>query len=246
MASAPPAPPPPPRPITAAAHRRTWTDPIIRFWILATVVLVGIGGWFVTQQVIAARSEQWLIANGVAVNAYIVDANGDSHADAPPGSVFDLKFTLPGQSEVVVSGTLATQTTLIKPRTYILLHVNPNDPSDWTDRQEPEPLARRLIAGSVIVPSIIITALAALLLRRRMLRLWRNAEASLFTVVESRHSALAPLSHTVRCVVSTGRDSNIVTVYVPAKFPRPKTGEVLWLIHDPKNAKGAIAACAFE
>ena len=85
-----------------------------------------------------------------------------------------------------------------------------------------------------------------LLLRRRLLRLWRDADAVLFSVVDTRHTALAPLSHTVRCVSAVGRDPTIVTVFLPTRFPRPQPGELLWLIHRPGKPKSAIAASAYE
>jgi len=50
----------------------------------------------------------------------------------------------------------------------------------------------------------------------------------------------------VRCVVSTGRDSTIITVHLPMRSPRPQRGEVLWLIHPQGKPKAAIAARAFE
>jgi hypothetical protein len=242
----PPAPPPPPRPLTASAQRRGWTDPIVRFWILASVALVGIGGWFVTEQVIASRSEAWLIANGAPVTATVISVGGDARVGkkSPPGSPCTLKFDWNGQT-INVDGTLASNDFVTTGET-VLLHIDPNDTSVWTDRSAPEPLGRRLIAGAVVIPAVLITVAAAMMLRRRLLGVWRDAEAALYTVVQTRYSALAPLSHTVLCVVGTGRDPTIVTVYLPARFPRPKPGEVLWLIRRSGKAKSAIAACAFE
>jgi len=245
--NAPPPPAPPPRPVTSTANRRSWTEPLVRFWILATVVLLGIGGWFVTQQFMASRSEQWLIANGIVKDALVIEANGDSRTEAkfPPGSPCTLKFDWQDQT-VNVHGTLTSNDFLIIGRTKVQIHVDPNDPTNWTDRTTPEPLARRLIAGAVIIPAALITALAAVFLRQRVLRVWREGQPFLFTVVDTRYSALAPLSHTVRCVVSTGRDSTIITVHLPMRSPRPQRGEVLWLIHPQGKPKAAIAARAFE
>jgi hypothetical protein len=244
--NAPPPPPPPPRPVTSAANRRSWTEPLVRFWILATAGLLAIGGWFVTQQLIASRSEQWLIAHGAAVNAVLIETNGDSRTGAkfPPGSPCTLKFDWQGQT-VNVHGTLTSNAFLTNGQT-VQLHVDPNDPTDWTDRTKPEPLAHRLVAGTVIIPAALITALAAVLLRQRVLRVWREGQSFLYTVVDARYSALAPLSHTVRCVVSTGRDSTVITVHLPMKLPRPQHGDVLWLIHPQGKPKAAIAARAFE
>jgi hypothetical protein len=219
---------------------------LVRFWILATAVLLAIGGWFFTQQFMSSRSEQWLIAHGEAVNAVLIEVNGDSRTGAkfPPGSPCTLKFDWQGQA-VNVHGMLTSNDFLINGQT-VQLRVDPNDPTDWTDRKEPEPLAHRLIAGAIIIPAALITALAAVFLRQRVLRVWREGQPFLFTVVDTRYSALAPLSHTVRCVVSTGRDSTIITVHLPMRSPRPQRGEVLWLIHPQGKPKAAIAARAFE
>jgi hypothetical protein len=245
-ANAPPAPPPPPRPLTAAANRRGWTEPVVRFWILATLVLVGIGGWFITKQVIAARNQQWLIANGTPVTATVVSVDNDARIGkkSPPGSSCTLKFDWKDQT-INVDGALSSNDFITTGQT-VSLHVDPNDTSVWTDRTEPEPLGHLLIAGWVIIPAVTITAAGALLLRRRLLSVWRGSDAALYNVLSVRYSALAPLSHTVSCVVATGRDPTIVTVYLPSRFPRPQPGEVLWLLRRSGNSKSAIAACAFE
>jgi hypothetical protein len=245
-ASAPPAPAPPPRLVTPAAKRRSWTDPIIRFWILATIVLLGIGGWFITQQVIESRNEQWLIANGTSVNAIVLSSGGDSRPGKkiPPGTPCTLQFDWKDEA-VSVDGTLATNDFFTIGQT-VPLRVDPNDTSIWTDRTAPEPLGRRLIAGAVVIPAVLITGAGALLLRRRLLRIWRDGDAVLYAVVETKYSALAPLSHTVACVTAAGRDPTIIVVYLPARFARPKPGDFLWLIRRPDKPKPAIAACAFE
>ena len=160
---------------------------------------------------------------------------------SPPGSPCTLKFDWKDET-INVDGALSTNDFITTGQT-VSLRVDPNDTSVWTDRTEPEPLGHRLIAGSVVIPAALITAAAALLLRRRLLRVWRDAEAALYTVLEVRYSALAPLSHTVSCVVATGRDPTVIVVYLPARFPRPQPGEVLWLIRRPGKAKSAIAAC---
>jgi hypothetical protein len=247
-ANAPPPPAPPPRPVTVTANRRSWSEPLVRFWILATAALLGIGGWFVTQQFMASRSEQWLITHGTLVkDALVIEANGDvrNGAKFPPGTSCTLKFDWQGQT-MIVHGTLTSNDFLTVGQTKVQIHFNPNDAADWTDRTEPEPLARRLIAGAVIVPAALFAALAAVFLRRRVLRVWREGQSFLYTVVDTRYSALAPLSHSVRCVINTGRNSTVITVHLPMKLPRPQRGEVLWLIHPQGKPKAAIAARAFE
>jgi hypothetical protein len=248
IVTAPPSPSLPPRIISPTANWRSWSEPIVRFWLLATIALLAIGIWFFTQQFLDARSQQWLITHGTIVNnAVALDTNGDNLHPIPVGSTVTLKFDWQGEPTVVY-GILYSQTVSLAPGKPIpfALHVNPNDPTDWTDRQEPESLAHRLATGTVIAAAALLTALATLLLRRRLLHIWRDAEAVLFSVVDTRHTALAPLSHTVRCVSAVGRDPTIVTVFLPTRFPRPQPGELLWLIHRPGKPKSAIAAAAYE
>ena len=80
--------------ITPAARRRCWTEPVIRFWLLATVALVGIGGWFFTARVIEARREQWLIANGTPVTATVSSVNGESRNGGKISAGFTLYFEI--------------------------------------------------------------------------------------------------------------------------------------------------------
>ncbi len=98
--NAPPEPPPPPRPISPAVSRRSWAEPIVRFWLIATVALLFIGGWFFVQQLLAFRSEQRLIAGGAVVTASVIEVNGEARVGAkyPPGLPCTLKFDWQGQT----------------------------------------------------------------------------------------------------------------------------------------------------
>jgi hypothetical protein len=246
MASAPAPPSPPPRPVTRAASRRSWLEPRVRFWWLATIVLLVIALWFVAEQILAFRGERQLIRHGALVAATVSSVDGDSRVgkQVPPGTPCELKFPWNGQI-LYVTGTLAGDDYVTDGET-VQLHVDPRDPSDWTDRNEAEPVGRRMIAGAVVVLAVIATSAASLRLRRRMLRAWADAPAVPYSVFDTRHAALAPLSHAVRCVAVSGRDQNLVTVYLPARLPRPETGDVLWLIHPPGNPSAAVAAAAFQ
>jgi len=234
----------PPRALTGLVRRRSWLEPAVRFWWVASLVLLIIGIWFVLTQVMAFHRERWLIANGTTVTATIINANGDSRTGAkfPPGTACTLSFTLGGQT-VTVSGALDSYITTGQ---TVALRVNPNDPTEWTFRNEPDPLNSRLIAGAVIAVAVVATAVTAVVLRRRVLNIWRDAAAIAYTVVDTRHSALAPLSHAVRCTMLTGRNTRLLTVYLPGRLPQPSSGEVLWLLHPPSNPGAAIAIRAYE
>jgi hypothetical protein len=245
----PPEPGPPPRAKTPAAVRRSWMEPMVRFWVLSTLLLVVILGWFVAEQGRDFFIEKRLIAQGTAVVATVADVNGDSRVGAkfPPGTPATLTFKFNGQDEVV-SGPLKYETDhdFVVIGQTVPLHVDPGDPSQWTDRTEAEPIARRLIAGAVVIPAMLATGFAALLGQRRRMKIWRDGIASAYSVYETRTSALAPLSHAVRCVSAQGGGDDLVTVYLPGKVQRPQTGEVLWLIQLAGKPNAAIAARAFE
>jgi hypothetical protein len=234
----------PPRAVTPLVRRRSWTEPSVRFWWLASLVLLIIGVWFFLTQAREYQRERWLISNGTPVNAIIADANGDSRVGAkfPPGTECTLRFSFGGQN-ISVSGMLDT---FITNGQTVVLHVNPADPTEWTFRSQADPLNSRLSAGAVIAVAVLATGATALWLRRRVLRVWRDAAAIAYTVVDTRHSALAPLSHAVRCTMLTGRNTRLLTVYLPGKLPRPSSGEILWLLHPPSRPSAAIAAQAYQ
>lgn len=247
LASAPPPPPKPPRTMTNLARRRSWTEPKVRFWILITLVLAAIGAWFIYDQVSEFRHERDLIRNGALVTATVLDVNGDSHAKFLPASIYscEMEFTWQGQ-QITVEGVPTSLTGYVTHGQPVQMHIDPDRPTEWTDKTEPEPIVQRLIAGTVILPIAIAAGVTTWLLRRRVVRLWTDVEASPYSVVDVGTSALAPLSHTVRCVAFTGRDDTVLTVYLPPRFPKPKTGDVLWLIHPPGKSRTCIPAVPYE
>jgi hypothetical protein len=239
-------PPLPPRPITPLAARRSWTDPRVRFWWLASLALLAIGIWFVVEQVIAAQNEAHLIHDGTVVMAKVttVLSENDSRPGrySKPDSEIALKFDWKGEP-TNVTGVLKDT---VRTGDTVQIRVDPEDPTRWTDHTEAEPLGRRLIAGAVIFPTVLATGLWAALMHRRILRTWRDGEAEAYSVVDMRHTALAPLSHAVRGVTATGRDRRLVLVYLPGKHPRPEPGEVIWFIHPRGKPSASIAAPTIE
>jgi hypothetical protein len=249
------APPPssPPRQITRTVAIRSWWEPSVRFWWIATLAMIFIAACFLFTQLASYFQEGELIQHGIPVTATIVSA-GEEHDSRtsrlfPPDAPVDITFTFNGQtvSQSGVALTVINDSDFIHPGQTIHLRVDPKDSSVWTDRTQPELLARRLIAGVVMIPVIAATLLAALLLRRRVVRTWQNAQATEYGVVSTTRSALAPLSHLVRCEpLTVGTDRRLVTVYLPARFAKPAPGDVLWLMHPPGKPLASIAAAAYE
>ena len=67
----------------------------------------------------------------------------------------------------------------------------------------------------MLLPVIVACVLVAALIRRRLLRLWQREPARLAVVVDSRPTALAPLSRAVRCTLRDGHPRQAVTVFIP-------------------------------
>lgn len=247
---APPPPPEPPRPVTSKVRWRSWQEPGVRFWWLATLVLLTIFCWFVVMEAVEYQRESRLIATGVPVNAkidHIADATrvtAKYQPDTPCSLVFDWNGQKINIDDVVLDITNGVD--FIHPGQIVPIRVNPNDPTEWTDHKTAEPMAHRLIAASVILPISLFTLLAALLLRFRILRIWKDGPAMPYSVDTVQRSALAPLSHTVRCIPLEARQKRIVNVCLPGRLPKPVNGDIIWLIHPRGKSNAAIAAAAYE
>jgi hypothetical protein len=226
--------------------KRSWREPAVRFWWLSSIVLLLIGLWFVLQQAREYQVERQL-TNNPAIPATITDIAGTSRHGArfTPGNPCTLSFTLNGQT-TLVTGNLEQTTDYISPGQTVMIHVNPANPTEWTDRDRPVPILRRSVAGFLIVPLGLIAWIGAVWQRRRILNNWRQSPALAYSVVEWRYTALAPLSRAVRCVDAAGRDKKLVTVFLPSRHAQPNPNDVLWLIHPAGDARLAIAAAAYE
>jgi hypothetical protein len=222
-------------------------EPMIRFWWLTSVALFLVMLIYGLDQFRGFWGERQLIAHGTLVKATITHIDPDFRfpgQSAPPESACDLQID--NQATPLTGVLLSGQEDNIYIGQRIQLRMDPNDPSIWTDRMEPEPIGHRLIAGTVILPILAGTLVTTWLLRRRVLAAWQNSEAREYAVVDSVHSALAPLSHTVRCEPIMGHDRRLVTVYLPGRFAKPAPGEILWLLYPPGHAKAAVAAVAYQ
>jgi len=237
-------PPQTPRTITPHVLARSWMEPRVRCWWLSGAALVLIGIIFVGQQLISYLRESRLIRTGKTVDALVVEAQGSSrHGEpAPPGTQFSVSFPWNG-SNVRVSLVSDNYTFVDK---HIQLHVNPNDPTEFTDRSSPEPFFRGLIAGAVVIlPVLAGTVVAAWLARKQVLATWQQGITDIYGVIDARNTALAPRSHSVRCIRADGTDLRIVTVYVPNHVADPREGDLLWLVHPRNNSRAALAVIAY-
>ncbi|MDB5171637.1 MAG: hypothetical protein JWO87_2353 [Phycisphaerales bacterium] len=236
-----------PRKLTARVRRRAWGEPRVRFWWLIGVVMLGIGTWFAVVAFRDRAKVQWLIDRGIPVEALVNVANTETvrNRAEPPDSIVELRFDWHGQSFTPHPRMLPGRKEPIITKSKLLIHVNPNDPNDWTWLSAPEPLLTLMTGALVAIPIGVCSLLAALLVRGRMLRVWRTGEAVETLVMDSRNTALAPLSRAARVTPADEDDKRLYKVFVPAGIPLDR-GESVWIIRAKRNSTSAVSAAWFE
>jgi hypothetical protein len=123
----------------------------------------------------------------------------------------------------------------------ITLHVDPKDPTRWTDRSEPTPLLASLIVGLIALPIVPLLAVFGILQQRGFQRTWQKGTAALAVVHERKQSPIAPMSYALRCSMQDLRTRELFTVYVPRIGNGLEKGDVIWVITASKKGN-ALAA----
>jgi hypothetical protein len=160
----------------------------------------------------------------------------------PPDTPCILRFPWHGSEHVSGARVLAGREEFIAAGDTVRIFVNPDDPDDWTARVRPGSMAPRLLGAGIALLAGLIGLLVSWFCHRRVLWVWREGEAVESLVIESRHTALAPLAQAVRCTPQAEKDTRIFTVYSRARGDRLERGEAIWVLARPKRAAGAEAA----
>ena len=232
-----------PRPLTPLASRRAWTEPRVRlWWLMAAAVLLAILA-YAGDRLWDRRAENQLIANGVPVTATVVST--EQHATAGQTAAVDepvtIGFAWHGKP-VNAQGTLTRPSFIGR---TVDVHVDPADPTNWTDRTAPTPLSDALFVGLLLLPIAPVLLGVAWLARRSVVRTYRTGASAVAVVSARRQVPIAPLSHAVRCSFRDGTDRRLHTVYVPRGGGRLAKGDVLWVVLPPRRGK-PVAAMWFE
>jgi hypothetical protein len=127
----------------------------------------------------------------------------------------------------------------------IKVHVDPKDPTVWTDRKEPPALGGKMLAPLLLLPAVLVSLLATAWLRGRVAKLWTNGEARQAIVIDAKQSPLAPLSSLARCALVEG-DNRLISVTVPHRLGKVSKGRTLWIVTAPGNPQRAVAAAVFQ
>jgi hypothetical protein len=251
----PPSLPPVPRPITHRARRRSWAEMPVRVWMILTLLVAIVTVYFTVTQVRQARRDRWLIEHGVDVVAKFTMVNGDPVPKRRPRNeplpLSTAKFTLNGREYELKIDRLEA-----KPGTYAMvgsdehalrIKVDPNDPTGrWTEQTQPRPWSQELTAVGFLAPLLVLLFIVMLWKRRGVLKAWSGDPLTPAVVVETRHTATAPMSRVIRFTLRDGADRRIWHTLMPTAAGIPQQGETIWLICPPNNPGRAIVAKLYQ
>jgi hypothetical protein len=265
-------PPAAPRPVTAGASRRSWFEPRVRAFWLVGLVLGGVSVALSSLQYVESSHDRRLIERNYRGWALITEAGGFSlkgHTVTDPGALFKLEMHLPDRAPYELArlaplppGTITYATTRPgqvpasgagesgpAPRftvgRYAPVFVNPNDPNDFTARVSVSALSE-LAVGLAFVPVAILLLAIAFFNRWRILSIWKRGEPAVAMVVDTRYSAVAPLSRIVRFTLRDSHDPRIFSVIIPTRFGRMQAGDEFYVVHPRRGPQQAIVAGLYQ
>ena len=242
--------PPVPRPRTHRVCRRSWGEMSVRVWLVLAGVVLLVTVYFTVTRVSEAMDDRWLVQHGTAVRAKVETAMGvPVPKRLPRNEPIDttLSFTLPdGKRHEIAARLEAKPGAFVQPGTELPIKVDPNAPDRWTERTEPQSWKAELTVVGMLLPLLVLLIGAALWKRMGVLRIWRNEPLAAGTVVEVRHTAVAPRSRVVRFTLRDSADRRVWAALLPTSAGIPARDETLWLICPPNNPGRAIPAKTYH
>jgi len=149
------------------------------------------------------------------------------------------------RKQLAFFGELPASTDLKPEASVITLHVDPEDFSRWTDRQQTTML-QDVFMSLWLLPGAAILLVVAMAMRQRVLRTWRNGQLVAGIVVDSRQSALAPLSRLVRFSPRDSRDQRVFYLLIPSAMGVLQRGSVLWVVAPQGRLDLSIPAALYQ
>ncbi len=222
-------------------------EPRVRLWWMAALLLLLIAIAWSARQYLAWHRQTSLVRAGTQLEAVIWQPQDwragkpIPNRSIPAGAEAVLVWTVDGNEydgmttfgRPVLSGQTAP------------VWIDPANPARWTANGVVSPLRQELVALIVLVPMLLLSALAAWAMRWRVMRIWTDGEAQRAVVVDSRLSALSPRSRQVRCSLLDVADRRLITVTIPVACGVPAKGESFYLLAPPGQYDKAVAARAF-
>lgn len=242
-----PLPPPPPRPILPRVRRRAWAEPTVRFWWLmaaALLVLAPIVG--------APPVKRWQtlfrLADQPPVQARLLRTHREAIEGRPvlPGDTVQIEINT-GDKPRQLWGTLDgwAQGPLPRVGSTVEIRVDPQNPDVWAVVHKVPPLLTALATGLVVAAIALIPLLLAIVLRRRILKTWRDGGAREAAILSSQTTALAPGAWAAQCawIEDEGaplapHDRTIFRVFIPKRLrPTQEEGQTAMVLALPKGGK---------
>jgi hypothetical protein len=189
-----------------------------------------------------------LITHGQRVDAEVMGwepfVDGAAGRLVQPDAQVDIRYTYRGQT-YRPHGALAGRKEPIYIRSTIPVIIDPATPTRWTAQLQPPSLPQELLPAMLLIPFVVVPLLVAAFNRRRVLRIYRDGEPLLATVVSAGQSAAAPGSRLIRCALHAPGDARIIKTVLPAR-KTPPAGQPLWLIAPSNRPQQALPAALFE
>jgi hypothetical protein len=220
-------------------------EPRVRFWGVATVVLLLIAIGYTVGAFHDWQIEADLINHGTLVQATINEAGGGiARRVIAEDAAWDVKFPLNGQTQVETGYPPYTDE-----RRYngdvIPIHVDPNNPEHWTNRPTPPPLGQRLIGLPFILGMAVICFLFAIIRAMRLRGICAAGIIGEARILSLGQSALAPRSYAVRCVWADERSRSIYSVFVSRRV-RPAVDDIIHIAASQKSLLAMTVSDAIQ
>lgn len=220
----------------------------MRIWFVACVLFLAATAYWTAMQMIGWYNDNRLVDKGLPTEAIVYHPQDFNAGNRIEGR------SIPKRARIVLvwthNGTEYRADTAIdqdiQSGQTIPIRIDPKSPDQMTTRTEAVPLGDYLFGLVILLPVVVITALVAVVMRQRVLSIYRNGQIHPAIVVDTRTSALTPLSRQVRCTLRDLRDKRIVTVTIPTRQGIPQKGQTIQLITPPGRVSGSLAAAAYE
>jgi hypothetical protein len=127
----------------------------------------------------------------------------------------------------------------------LFVRMDPDNPLRWTDRLSVA-WFDQLLVDIIIAPLIVVMVVMALLRRRSVLNIWREAPSAEAVVVTSRRSAFYPLSNVVSLTLAKDFEGRVMHAVVPQRAADLRPGDTLYVVAPRERPRAALLALLYE